>query len=177
MHTYIAFLRGINVGGKHLVPMRKLKEILSENSFSDVKTLLNSGNVIFNHLNSSKEKLTLELETILKKEFAFEIPCFLITKQEFLEIISLDPFKKEEINQNLRFYITFSKNTILEESIINNDLKGIKIISTNSNFICFVLDLTEKNSTKAMITLEKILGREVTTRNMNTILKLSQNLN
>jgi uncharacterized protein (DUF1697 family) len=47
MTTYIALLRGINVGGKNKVPMPELKEAYRQAGFADVRTYINSGNVIF----------------------------------------------------------------------------------------------------------------------------------
>ena len=47
MKTYIALLRGINVGGHKKVPMAELRDLLNKNGFSDIKTYIQSGNVIF----------------------------------------------------------------------------------------------------------------------------------
>ena len=54
MKTYIALLRGINVGGKHSLPMKELTQILVELGYENIKTYIQSGNVVF----QSKHKLT-----------------------------------------------------------------------------------------------------------------------
>ena len=73
MKTYIAFLRGINVGGHHNVPMADLKTELQKLGFKNIVTILNSGNIIFDH----KQEDTVSLEQIiadhLEKVFHFPI--------------------------------------------------------------------------------------------------------
>ena len=47
MKTWIALLRGINVGGNHIIPMKELKQLMESNGFSNVRTYIQSGNVVF----------------------------------------------------------------------------------------------------------------------------------
>jgi uncharacterized protein (DUF1697 family) len=66
---YVALLRGINVGGNKKVEMRKLAAVFTQMGYSDVRTYINSGNVIF----SSKDKDFTQIEPALKKVFGFTI--------------------------------------------------------------------------------------------------------
>ncbi|WP_228410532.1 DUF1697 domain-containing protein [Erysipelothrix piscisicarius] len=74
MKTYIALLRGINVGGKHKVPMADLKQIFESLGYTTVKTYINSGNVIFKSENEALRSMQEALEGTLKDFFHFEIP-------------------------------------------------------------------------------------------------------
>lgn len=168
---YIAFLRGINVGGKHKVPMPELKQILESLDCKEVKTLLNSGNVVFE---SQAKKLT-QLEEKLKEHFGFPIPVLLKKHDEILALIASQPFEKVAIHPNIRLYVTFIKEKkpsiqIQEKSI---ESEGFKIILLEKDLCLSVLDLNFKGSTKAMERLDKTFGKNITTRNWNTILKLA----
>jgi uncharacterized protein (DUF1697 family) len=57
---FVCLLRGINVGGNNKVDMSALKEVFETLGFSDVKTYINSGNVIFNSKNISRDKIDIE---------------------------------------------------------------------------------------------------------------------
>ena len=65
MKQYIAFLRGINISGKNKVSMAELKEGFEKLDFGDVKTYLNSGNVIFSGDEDEDETFTNQIEVML----------------------------------------------------------------------------------------------------------------
>lgn len=112
MKRYIAFLRGINVGGKNKIPMSELKAGFEELSLVEVKTYLNSGNVIFS---SDDEDFSGQIETMIKDRFDLNIPIFVILKEELEDILYNAPdwwgTENKEIYDNLIFImppITFA---------------------------------------------------------------------
>lgn len=68
-HQYVAFLRGINVGGHGLIKMIDLKKAFEKMGFENVRTLLASGNVVFESEQTDNKALTTEIESFLKKAF------------------------------------------------------------------------------------------------------------
>lgn len=74
MKTYIALLRGINVGGKNKINMKDLKEIFENLGFEDVKTYINSGNVIFKSSITDLKELINLCEKVIKNRFNLTIP-------------------------------------------------------------------------------------------------------
>ena len=82
LKRYIAFLRGINISGKNKVPMAELKQGFEKLDFGEVKTYLNSGNVIFSSDEDGAEKFTNQIEVMIKKRFGLDIPVFVISKEE-----------------------------------------------------------------------------------------------
>ena len=74
MKRYIAFLRGINISGKNKISMAELKKNFEKLGFKEVKTYLNSGNVIFLSDEENIGKLTIQIETMIKEYFGFDIP-------------------------------------------------------------------------------------------------------
>ena len=79
MARYIAFLRGVNISGKNKVPMAELKNGFEEIGFSEVRTYLNSGNVIFSSDEGDMEGFINQIETMIKRQFGVDIPVFVIS--------------------------------------------------------------------------------------------------
>ncbi|HSP10150.1 MAG TPA: DUF1697 domain-containing protein [Candidatus Dormibacteraeota bacterium] len=66
--TYVAFLRAVNVGGKGLISMADIKEVLAALGLSDVRTYINSGNVIFSTRRSDAQQLAGRIEKALEEQ-------------------------------------------------------------------------------------------------------------
>lgn len=109
MKRYIAFLRGINISGKNKVPMADLKKEFEKLGLIEVKTYLNSGNVIFSSDGDDISNFTNLIKAMLKKQFDFNIPIFVISKEELEDILQNAPDwwgnENKEIYDNLIFII------------------------------------------------------------------------
>lgn len=107
MKRYIAFLRGINISGKNKVPMIELKKEFEKLEFGEVKTYLNSGNVIFSSDKDNIGEFTKQIEIMIKKQFALDIPVFVISKEKLEDILYNAPDwwgnSNKEIYDNLIF--------------------------------------------------------------------------
>src|SRR3989442_15568661 len=89
--TYIAFLRGVNVGGKGIVSMAAIKEALVALGLSDVRTYINSGNVIFSTRASDAQQLTARIEKALEQDTGMAIKVLVIdhkTLKKMLDAIT-----------------------------------------------------------------------------------------
>lgn len=93
MPRFVAFLRGINVGGNKLVPMAELRTLFERLGFSDVRTLLQSGNVVFTA--SGSTALERKCQTEFSKCFGFSSDFVVRSAAEFTKIIASNPFPKE----------------------------------------------------------------------------------
>ena len=109
MIRYIALLRGINISGKNKISMPELKTALSEKGFADVKTYLNSGNVIFSDDETDAVKLAERIRAIIFETFHLEIPVFVISQDELKCLLSKAPSwwgsDNKDIYDNLIFAI------------------------------------------------------------------------
>ena len=107
MKRYIAFLRGINISGKNKVPMAELKNDFEKLGFGEVKTYLNSGNVIFLSEEEDIGSVTKQIEIMIKDQFGLNIPVFVIAKEELADILHNAPDwwgnENKEIYDNLIF--------------------------------------------------------------------------
>jgi len=96
MITYIALLRGINVGGHKKVPMAELRELLTNSGLKNVQTYIQSGNVIF----QSNDTNTLNLENYIQKliiaHFGFEISVLVRTRKQLEIIFNNCPFSEKK---------------------------------------------------------------------------------
>lgn len=79
MERYVAFLRGVNVGGKNQVPMPALRESLEQAGFADVMTYINSGNVVFSSDISDEKRLMQECEALLANRFRLNMPVAVVS--------------------------------------------------------------------------------------------------
>ncbi|WP_179333581.1 DUF1697 domain-containing protein [Winogradskyella costae] len=92
METYIAFLRGINVGGHRKVPMAELRALLITLGLINVKTYIQSGNVIFQSSDSDSKTLENKIQKNILNQFGFDVPVLLKTKDELSIIFNACPF-------------------------------------------------------------------------------------
>lgn len=168
---YAAFLRGINVGTARKVPMEELRKIFESLDFSSTKTLLNSGNVIFETEEKNEEIIRKHIENALQKKFGWEIPVLIRSIKELQEIANAEPFKNIHVTKDTRLYITFLSEKP-KETTIKHD-KDVKVVRVTDREVCTVITVTpQKNTTDLMKKSEQIYGKNITTRNWNTIQRI-----
>lgn len=95
MSTWIALLRGINVGGNTLIPMAELRSLFEEIGFPGAKTLLQSGNVVFAVESAEAESLTAQLEQATEVRFGRKIPYVLRPLERIIDLVDAGPFPHE----------------------------------------------------------------------------------
>ncbi|MCL2496219.1 MAG: DUF1697 domain-containing protein [Clostridiales bacterium] len=90
MTTYIALLRGINVGGKNKIDMKQLKAAFAAAGFADTRTYINSGNVIFS---SDKDATAVQAacEALIAERFALNIAVAVLSAAELAEALDHAP--------------------------------------------------------------------------------------
>jgi Uncharacterized protein conserved in bacteria len=96
MKTFIALLRGINVGGKNVIKMDALRKSFESIGLSDVKTYIQSGNVLF-HSDDDEDCLKKKIESQIEKEFGLSLTVVLRTAEEIEQIVGNCPFSKEKV--------------------------------------------------------------------------------
>ena len=170
MKTYIALLKGINVGGHKKVPMAELRDLLAKSGFQNVQTYIQSGNVIFK---SSEETKNLEdkIQNAISSHFGFEVSVIVKTNAELQLIFDSCPF--ENAKKEKSYFIMLNKiperNLIEEVDKISYDDEEIVIINNCLYFYCSKgFGQTKFN----MSTYERKLNLVGTSRNYNTMVKL-----
>lgn len=104
---YIAFLRGVNISGRNKVIMAELKKGVERLGYEEVKTYLNSGNVIFSSNENDIGSVTKRIVMMIKSQFDLDIPVFVIAKEKLEDILRNAPDwwgnADKEIYDNLIF--------------------------------------------------------------------------
>lgn len=96
MRRYVAFLRGINVGG-HRVKMERLRELFIELRFSNVATFIASGNVIFGAADGDAAGIEQRIEGHLERSLGYAVDTFIRTPTDLASIVDFRPFAPEEV--------------------------------------------------------------------------------
>lgn len=174
MITYISILRGINVSGKNIIRMEILRELYEGLNFLNIKTYIQSGNVIFQFRKSENTELELIISSQIKKKFGFEVPVIVLTLAEMKDIIERNPYKADK-TKDIKFLhatIFTSRPEQINYEIINEvKLPGedFKLIERTVYLYCpYGYGKTKLSNTF----FEKKLKVGATTRNWRTILEL-----
>jgi uncharacterized protein (DUF1697 family) len=171
MTTFISMLRGINVGGHKNIKMDVLSKLYESLGYTNVKTYIQSGNVIFDSSSTNIQELTEIIEGKLKGSFDFEVCVVIRTKNEFQNIIENNPFLKEDLS---KLYVAFLSGTPIDPSI--NEIDSIKgdsekyFISGKEIYLYYPNGVREAKLSNNFF--EKKLNVSATTRNWNTVNKL-----
>jgi uncharacterized protein (DUF1697 family) len=178
MNRYVAFLRGINVSGHHKVPMAELRKEMEKLNFKKVLTLLNSGNVIFDSTSDDLESLEKIISTRLEKKFGFPIPTILRKAEMIYHLLNKDPFKDVILTKDIRLYVSFLQKDIETDLRLpwTSDDNSYKIIDKSDKTVLSVLDLSIAKTPKVMKAFESFFGKNITTRNWNTIKRIEKKL-
>jgi len=171
MKTYIVLLRGINVGGHKKVPMADLRELLTNSGFDNVRSYIQSGNVVLQSSISDKNDIENRIKKSIHDYFGFEVPVIAKTRSELLRIFDTCPFSEEE-KKDSYFVILNQKpksELIDKASEKTYENEEFKIIDDCLYFYC------EKGYGKAKFSLnffERKLKANATARNYRTMAKL-----
>ena len=178
MIRYIALLRGINISGKNKISMPELKTALGEKGFADVKTYLNSGNVIFSDDETDAVKLAESIRAIILETFHLEIPVFVISQDELKCLLSKAPSwwgsGSKDIYDNLIFAIAPHSIETVAEKIGEPTEKIEKVqFCGNSVFWSFARKLCAKANWWKK-TAAPGIGEMITIRTANTLRKIAE---
>lgn len=173
--TKIALLRGINVGGHRKVPMAELRQLMTDLGFDQVKTYIQSGNIIFNADTEDTVQLAEKIQKAILKHFGFEVPVICLTAATLQHAVKGNPFAIESTPiENL--HLTFLSKTPEESRA--TALKAMNYAPDQFRYqnAWIYLNIPGKyHKTKLSNALfEKKLKVTATTRNWKTVLKLSE---
>jgi len=170
MARLVALLRGINLGAKRRVAMAELRALLEELGYADVRTLLQSGNVVFT---GPKAKAREKLEAALAERFGFDIDVILRTMDELHQVVEADPFGAEAAEPT-RYFVVFldaKPDAGALRAISEQDFAPDKLAANGRELYAWCPDGMQNSR------LMKALGRPglagtATVRNWSTVNKL-----
>jgi uncharacterized protein (DUF1697 family) len=178
MTTYVALLRGINVGGNKMVAMAALRDMLTKLGFEDAKTLLQSGNAVFRGKAMAPAKLEALLEAETKKRLGVACDYHVRTAAELHAAIDANPLKKEAAKDPSHLLVSFFKAPIDAAKVKAAQaavaaIAGPEIVRGDGRHL-YVFFPQGIGTSKAHAPVGKAIGVNGTARNWNTVLKLQQ---
>jgi uncharacterized protein (DUF1697 family) len=170
---YVAFLRGINVGGHKIIKMEDLRRMLESHGYLNVATFIQSGNAILETPGADSGKLEKELQAKLARSLGYEVEIFLRTIGEVRKIAAKSPFQEDK---NSTVYVAFlrekpDRNAAEALMALQNKIDQFSIQGRD----VFWFHHRDRGETKFTNNrLEKILDMPATMRNMTSIRKIAE---
>jgi uncharacterized protein (DUF1697 family) len=175
MTVRIAFLRAVNLG-RRTVPMARLRSVVGETfSIEDVRTYVNSGNVVFD-APGSRAAIERRLEPVFEEEFGFEVTTFVRSAAELHRIVAAEPFRLASGDTH---FVTFMKSTASASrkralEALSNDFDTLVVQGADVHWRMRGKSTDTKVPKRAW---EKVLGVDASTsRNVTMLRKLVASL-
>lgn len=175
MTRYIGLLRAVNLAGYNQVAMADLRDILTRLGFSNPRTLLQSGNIIFGCDRRRAAHLESVLEAEVEQQLKVATDFFVRTAEEWQDIVAHNPFRKEAERDPSHLVVMVFKNEPGRQAV--QDLQaaviGSEVVRADGRhaYIVYPDGIGRSRLTNALI--ERKLGTRGTGRNWNTVLKLN----
>ena len=175
MARAIAFLRAINVGGRHTVTMTELRRMFETMGLKDVETFIASGNVIFSAPPGDPVVLERKIEQHLHKSLGYEVKVFLRTESEVAAIAQYKPFKEARLRTARVLNVAFLAAPLDAAAIkallaLRTDIDDFHVNGREVYWLCMKKQSESKFSN---VRFEKIVATRATFRGLNTVAKLA----
>jgi uncharacterized protein (DUF1697 family) len=149
--------------------MQFLREVFETLGFNNVKTVLASGNVIFETESKDKKKLEQSIAKQLPNAIGFDTTVTLWRVNDLQKLFESEPFKNVENSVHTRLYATFIKQGTTSGSQLHLEGQGFRILQVWNGAVLSVVDLQSGKTTDLMQAVDKQFGKTATTRSWNTI--------
>lgn len=173
MHTFVALLRGINVGGKAMIPMTELRSLFASLGFEDVSTYIQSGNVMFTSPTDDAQVLAARIEERIAETFGSSAAVLLRTPAELSGIAGSNPFLGRETDLS-KLHVVFLSGPPAAAAVGELDPRRSPPdeFSVRGREIYLHLPNGAGRSKLTIDYFEKRLGIRATARNWKTLTKL-----
>jgi uncharacterized protein (DUF1697 family) len=171
--TYIALLRGINVGGNKKLPMADLRSVLAGLGHTDVRTLLQSGNAVFTSAQRKPEKIASDLERALDRELGLSIRILIRPAGYLREVVEKNPIRAE-ISDGRQLIVVFLSHPPDPDFLaqFDGDPFAPELFAAGPREMYFWCPNGQQDSPMLKAMAEKRKDVVATARNWNTVTKL-----
>jgi uncharacterized protein (DUF1697 family) len=177
MTTYAALLRGINVGGGRKLPMAELRALLEELGHTGVRTYLQSGQAVFTAAGGDERSLAAELSAALEERFGFTCDVLVRDHAYFAAVIADCPFPADELEPK-QLHVTFLDRSVGEDRFAEVDRAAFRPeefrLGDRAVYLCLPDGMGRSRLADQLARPRLVKGLIATTRNWNTVLKLSE---
>lgn len=171
MRTYILLLRGVTPTGKNRTPMARLRDVLAKADFDDVRTYIQSGNVIL-RTDLSPRGVEQRVHDLIKKHIGPDLVIVARTVAQLQRVLDGNPFGKGYDISRV-FFVSFAQRPPAEKvaELVARDFSPEKLVITDEAGYMYIPGSAARSRLSNNF-LEKKLGVSATTRNFNTLSKL-----
>jgi uncharacterized protein (DUF1697 family) len=172
---YVGFLRGVNVGGKGIVSMAAIKEALGAVGLSDVRTYINSGNVIFSTRASDTSRLTSRIEKALEQQTGMVIKVLVMDHAALKKLVDAIPRNWVD-DKTMRTYVLLLWKELDDRGILDRlPIKpGIDELRYTPGAVIWRVDRENVGRSQMSRIVGTPLYKKVTMRSANTMRKLNE---
>jgi len=177
--SYVALLRGINVGGNAIISMQDLKNAFGSLGFTNIRTILASGNVLFEASEENRVLLTRRIEQKLQSELGVGIFVMIRTIAEIQTLLESKPFKNIKISPQTKLHVSFlpldlDRGLKVSERLQSTDFDVFRVSKSE---VCSAVEISPNRGTSDLMKeLEKQFGKRITTRTWNTVERIGKAL-
>jgi uncharacterized protein (DUF1697 family) len=173
--TYIAFLRGVNVGGKGIVSMAAIKEALVDIGLSDVRTYINSGNIIFSTRASNPQRLTSRIEHALEQHTGMAIKVLVMDHRTLKNLVDAIPRNWVD-DKTMRTYVLLLWKELDDRKILDRlPIKlGVDELNYTPGAVIWRVDRENVGRSQMNRIVGTPLYKKITIRSANTMRRLNE---
>jgi uncharacterized protein (DUF1697 family) len=170
---YVTFLRGINVGGKNMIKMELLREMFSSLGFKNVKSYINSGNLIFETVETDDNVLSAKIAATITSTFSFKINVMTRTIAEIEDLVENNPFAGQfENDKDLHVFFLDEDLSEKKRELLIAQANENEMFAFNPRTIFCLLRISILDSIVGKGFIDKKLKVSATARNWRTVNKI-----
>ncbi|HSY38987.1 MAG TPA: DUF1697 domain-containing protein [Polyangia bacterium] len=175
MPSYVAMLRGINVSGSKPVKMEALRASFEALGFKNVRTYVQSGNVVFEAKERAPARLGPKIVARIKRDFGFDVPVLMLSARELARIVEENPFVRQRGVDLTKLHVTFLASAPAAAGLkkmegVSSGRDAFQCLGTSIYLLCPDGYGNSKLSNNAF---ERALAAAATTRNWKTVTALA----
>ena len=176
MTRYVALLRAVNLAGKNAVAMPDLRAWIEDLGFSNARTLLQSGNVVFDGREQATDTIEARLEKDAKNRLGVQTSFFVRTGGQIADVIARNPFKKEASTDPGHLLVVFTTAELDAAAVraLRDAIVGREVVRAGGRQLYAVYPDGVGRSKLSAALIERKLGTTGTARNWNTVRKLEE---
>jgi uncharacterized protein (DUF1697 family) len=180
MPVYLALFRGINVSGHNMIKMDALKKLMEAEGYNNVETYIQSGNVVFEHEETNRDKIAKDLEILMYKEYGHNVVIFILQAADLAKIIDNNPYanRNPEGQGVKKLFVAFLNGKPTEAGIdqLKKYNRSDDVFKVVENALYLKLATSAADSKLTNVFIENKMNIKATTRNWNTTLKMLEML-
>lgn len=170
MPRYAAFLRAVSPMN---AKMPELKRAFEAAGFTEVKTVLSSGNVVFSARSASEASLQRKAEAAMSEQLGRAFVTIVRPIDALREMLASDPYRAFRLGPSAKRIVTFLKDEPRSKVSLPRELEGARLLSLNGKEL-FSAYVPGPKGAVFMTLIERTFGKELTTRTWDTVAKVAR---